>query len=842
MLTSHPVTTFNPSRSPHSPFDLRRTGLTCYGARLHLLFAKQPFPITTSNIKCESCLEHFSCKLFFLYASLLLSLSLPSIAQQNVARTAAKSDVPPDSEIWYKSVTEDSQSEWKYLKGAAEVHTSEMKITADEIDFNTETAWAYARGHVRLVHYVTGDILNADHAEYNLRTEEGKFFIVNGTSPTRLITSPGLLTTTNPFYYEGQSADRIKGRIILHQGFITDCKTPKPWWTFQGPIFDIVPGQRAIARRSVFHIKHVPVLYLPYFRRVLGKNERQSGLLTPNAGHSTTLGYIYGTGYYWAIDRSYDLDYLFSYYTQRGTAHNVDFRGKPNDVSSFSFNFFGVQDSGIKYNEKNYSAPPGTTCNPLNPVAGTCLPDKQGGIQFQASGRTEIFGFRGLIDVNYLSSFPFAAAFTNNFVPQHNSVGFLQRHFDNDIYTLSIVFSRNEVYESFNANAKPAVVEKLPMLETSSRLQQILQGKIPLWFSFNASGGLISRSEPDTPANGANSTTLGSPNVAASSTGLLNQRTDIRPTLSSAFSFAGFSLYPSVSFEATDYNHDYSSNTELSGTIAAANLLRHDADFVADFRLPSIERIFTPPAWLHLGKKVKHVIEAEAQYEYVTGINQFQRTIHYDGTDIVSDTNQLTLGLTNRLYKKDAKGDVVEFFTWRVRQARYFDPTFGGTVTTYGQRYVNLAQEEITPYTFLDGPRGYSPVVSSLTISPWATFGLTYETSYDPRHHRFDNQTFTANVRYSKYLLDLGETAITAYQLYGVPNAAGSLTSPTLLQPDIQQLFPLTNQGYFRLGYGSTNRQGFNVAAQVFYDFLHHELTSSNYQVSYNTNCCGFSA
>ncbi len=581
-------------------------GLTCYGARLRsFFFAKQPFSITTSSIKCESCLEHFSCKLFFLYATLLLSLSLPCLAQQNAAHTGMKADLPPESELWYGGATEDSQSEWKYLKGAAEIHTSEMKITADEIDFNTDTAWVYARGHVHLLHYATGDNLNADHAEYNLRTEEGKFFIVNGTSPTRLITSPGLLTTTNPFYYQGQSADRLKGRIILHKGFITDCKTPKPWWVFEGPIFDIVPGQRAIARRSIFRVKHIPVLYLPYFRRVLGKNERQSGFLTPNAGHSTTLGYVIGGGYYWAINRSFDLDYLFNDYTQRGTGHTVDFRGKPNDVSAFSFNFFGAQDRGIPPGAKNYP------CDKSTPLQD-CPAAKQGGAQFAAAARSEIFGFRALLDINYYTSYPFAAAFTNNFVPQHNSLGLLQRHFDDDLYNLDIAFTRYEVYESFDTSAKPAVVQKLPMVETSGRLQQILGAKFPLWFSFNASTGLLSRSEPPTTAGQATAPI----NVAAASTGLLNQRTDVRPTISSAFSFAGFSLYPSVSFEATDYNHYYSPVAanqcgglssvlcnELQANVSSGNILRHDLDFVADFRLPAIERIFTPPKWLHFGEE-----------------------------------------------------------------------------------------------------------------------------------------------------------------------------------------------------------------------------------------------
>ena len=207
-------------------------------------------------------------------------------------------------------------------------------------------------------------------------------------------------------------------------------------------------------------------------------------------------------------------------------------------------------------------------------------------------------------------------------------------------------------------------------------MKQILEGKLPLWFSFDASTGLFSRIEPGT------STT------AAIATGYLNQRTDLKPTVSSAFIFAGFSLYPSVSFEATDYNHQYSSNSPSAAEVAAQNLFRHDADFVVDFRVPSLQRTFHPAKWLHLGDKIKHVIEAEAQYEYLTGISRFERTIHIDGTDIIADTNQLTAGLTNRIYKKEKNGDVHEVLTWRLRQAWYFDPTFGGAVIA-GQRSVS---------------------------------------------------------------------------------------------------------------------------------------------------------
>ena len=110
--------------------------------------------------------------MFFLIASLLLSLSVLSFGQQNAALAAAKDDTPSETDILLNAVTQtqDSQGEWKYLIGAAKIRTSEMTITADEIDFNQDTAWAYARGHVHLVHYATGDVLNADHGEYNLKS------------------------------------------------------------------------------------------------------------------------------------------------------------------------------------------------------------------------------------------------------------------------------------------------------------------------------------------------------------------------------------------------------------------------------------------------------------------------------------------------------------------------------------------------------------------------------------------------------------------------------------------------------------------------------------------------
>src|ERR1700751_2131444 len=251
----------------------------CYGFRLKPCSPFQAPPVSLSNRKSQFCLEHFVVKLLY-YLGAVLFLHSASIAQAQTR--PAKPDIPPQDEIWYHSIHEDSNGEIRLLRGDAKLETSEFALSADEIRYNSDTNWTHAQGHVHLEHFASGDKLEADSGDYNIKTQEGRFFGVRGTAPAKVITSPGILTTSNPFYFQAQWAQRIKDRYILHHGFLTDCKMPKPWWYFEAPVFDIVPGQRAIARRAIFRLHGVPIFYLPYFYRPLGRNPRSSGFLTPH--------------------------------------------------------------------------------------------------------------------------------------------------------------------------------------------------------------------------------------------------------------------------------------------------------------------------------------------------------------------------------------------------------------------------------------------------------------------------------------------------------------------------------------------------------------------------------
>jgi len=216
----------------------------------------------------------------------------------------------PDAEhVRIESVTQEADGAMRHLRGSVRIETTDMQLKADELDYNSDTGDVEARGHVHFEHYVRGEKLDCEKAEYNVNTETGKFYDVSGTATARIQARRGLLTTQNPFYFQSKWAERLKDHYVLHDGFLTDCTLPRAWWRLKGPTFEVVPGDHAIARNSWFYLKGMPLVYFPFFYKSLKKEPRKSGFLIPNFGNSSTRGKEIGAGYYWAINRSYDLTY-----------------------------------------------------------------------------------------------------------------------------------------------------------------------------------------------------------------------------------------------------------------------------------------------------------------------------------------------------------------------------------------------------------------------------------------------------------------------------------------------------------------------------------------------------
>jgi len=129
---------------------------------------------------------------------------------------------------------------------------------------------------VRYFSYAGGEEILADRAEYNVDNETGRFYNVHGSSPAKIQSRPGVLTSTNPYWFEGKWAERLKDRYILHDGFLTNCSMKRPMWVLRSPKFDIIPGERALAYRALFRLKKVPLLYTPIFYKACRKHRARA--------------------------------------------------------------------------------------------------------------------------------------------------------------------------------------------------------------------------------------------------------------------------------------------------------------------------------------------------------------------------------------------------------------------------------------------------------------------------------------------------------------------------------------------------------------------------------------
>jgi LPS-assembly protein len=767
-------------------------GLPCYGHRLKPPAALDILPVSLSNRKTVFCHEH-SYNVLFFACFLSSSILAPGALSQTAPLHPLRVGAPAADEISIEALSQKQDGDMIYLRGECKIETTETLVKADEIDYNRDTHWAEARGHVHFENFVNGDKLEADHGKYNLQSDEGTFYVVSGTSPPKVNARLYLLSTTNPFYFQGEWAERIKDKYIVHNGFMTDCKLPKPWWTLNAPLFDIIPDNRAIARRAVYRIKHIPVLYAPVYTRPLGRNPRKSGFLTPQIGNSSTKGFTVGLGYYWAIARNYDATYQGEYFGNGGLGQLADFRGKPTQKSDFNFTWYSVNAIGTPSPTSVFNSP---------------------GYTFEITGKAELpWGFTGRMDINYLSSFLFRQTFSQTYNEainsQVNSVGYAQRHWTD--YVLSIVFKRNQLFESTQPEDFVAI-GKLPEVTFDSRDQTILNGPLPVWVSFDSSFTLARRQEP------------------TFQTGVFD-REDIYPHITTAFSFAGFRLSPSFSLRATHYGESYvppsgatptpgtETSTSTSGTTAIEpeSVNRKALEVDLDFRMPTLERIYSVPDWL--GVQMKHVIEPYATFQYVTGINNFDRIITIDLNDVFSDTNQIEIGVINRFYVKDKKGKVNERLSWAVAQRRYFDTTFGGALIP-GERNVFTATEELTAFAFAATPRSYSPVVSDIKAYFAPNFSGEWRADYDPMLGRFDASIINLNAKYRNFFVNLSHNLLNGY--------------PSQI--------PTANQITNTVGYGNNNRRGWNAAFSLTYDYERDVLLYNVTQVSYNTDCCGFSA
>jgi LPS-assembly protein len=660
-----------------------------------------------------------------------------------------------------------------------------MTLTADEVVYNEKTRVADARGNV--VFERDDDRIEATEAHYQLGTGEGTFLKVRGTSGRPPKRSGQFLVTSSPFYFEAERVERRRdGSYMAYNGWVTNCRPGTRKWRMKAAQAAIRPGNDVRLRHASFHIGPVPTLYSPYSAISIADEPRQSGFLWPSFGNDSLRGTNIGAGYFWAINPHADLTFWAQWFNQGGWTQSAEFRALPTGKSRVRVAYFGAIAGKLKetqQRERNI----GVT---------------QSGQSAQIYAETKLpHGFRAVADLDFLSSMKFRLAFAETLYQaiqsEVKSTAFVTANPDTFYFN-----SYLRRYQNF-LQADPEQVITLtsaPSFEggTRPRLLKWFE-KQPLYFSVDARAGGMRRDEPRyrTPE--------------------LVQRYEIYPRVTVPLRLGrhiGFT--PTFALRASRYGARVVDDPSAPNGKAVLNrpIRRITEEFTLDLRFPSLGRIYERGA-----RRYKHVIEPEVTYRYVNGVRDFDQMLRFDEHDIITDTHEIEYGITQRLYVREAKGDgqAREVVMWRVAQKYYFDPDFRGALQP-GVRNVFAALLSLTPLSFADAPRRFSPIVSTLRIMPRGRVDTDFRIDYDPVTSRILNTRLGVGAR----VTDLIGFSLTHY------NTRGS----EILQPRYNQLWLLAR-------FGNLYRRGFNVAGGVSWDIRQDYLPGTTVQLSYNWDCCG---
>jgi LPS-assembly protein len=713
------------------------------------------------------------------------------------------------------------------LRGDAEIQFAGYDFRGDLVTYDSATGDVSAKGHISLDGGPRDIHISGSEGTYNLHSQTGKFYDVRGSTGARFKGRSVTLTSSSPISFAGKMVEQTgPEEYVLHHGSVTSCELPHPKWTFNAARIILRVGNYAHVYNTTFRLKGIPVFYIPYASPPVERLGRASGFLIPNFGTSNTKGTVIGDSFYWAINRSMDATLGGEYLSKRGWGLQENYRYRPSESSFLNLNYFGVLDRGITT----------TSVDATGKTVSKTV--KQGGEDVKLNAETNFSnGVRGVASVDYLSSFIFRLAFTENFSQavdsEVRSAAFLSQNTNG--FSFNGFVARYQNFQSQN-NDDAIVILHAPGFELSSVDRKIFGS--PVYWSYDVAAEGLRRSQPG----------FVTPGVVG--------RFDVDPDLSLPLFFHGWTFRPDVQLRNTIYSQQQITVQGLSATSHNVFNRRTIATSV-ELRPPTLGKVFDGTI---AGRKIKHTIEPRLVYRYTNGVENFGSIIRFDYRDILSNTNEAEFGLLQRLFLKRkrtgcdeeaadgtpttpcAPAGADEFVSWDVKMKYFADPTFGGAVLP-GTRNVLTTTANFTGIAFLTDPRRFSPVVSQLRIRTTANSDLVWQLDYDTKKGRINSSTFYTGFHFGDFFVGASHAYL---QVPGevVDNPTTGTPLPTCVPHVFNQpscVPPLFDQLRAQLGYGSPTKRGWSAAANIGFDREFNLLQYSAAQTSYNWDCCGLS-
>jgi len=706
------------------------------------------------------------------------------------------------------------------------------RVEADHVEYDSDSGELAATGHLRATGGENHEMITASHGTMNLRAQTGRFYDVSGSVGVKKSGKKATYVSANPFLFTGRMVVKTGPREYhVYDGTVTSCQLPRPDWLLSAGEFS-VDAEKARARNSVFKLVNVPVLFLPYVTHPVDGTDRQSGVLIPIVGQSSTKGLVLGEQIYWSINRSTDLTVGAEYFSRRGWLETANFRYRGMNDDFLLARYNGLLDR-------------------QNGALGTSLAN-QGGEDLTFAARHDFAAdTRVVADVEYLSSYVYREAFNENF----------NQAVSTDIVSTAYgIVERNGYAAAIEADRYQGL-KRVPTAATTTRAatagQEVRLFHVPA-LDLSTTDHRLGLKGLEWRLDGqATGLKRVQPNFV---TGGVIERVDVRPEIAYPFGGAGWRVRPSIAARETVYSRSRRTPYGANATPVELNspLNRADVEVEVDARAPVLERTFRGGLVQRLlHSPVKHTIEPEFTYRYVNGVDNFLNVLRFDERDVVSNTNEVEYGVTQRLFLRPASGrrdsacgampvnldapvsegeegepaaaakcTSREWISWRVAQKYFFDGRFGGAVLP-GRRNIFSTTLNLSGIAFLTEPREISPLISRLRLRTSEHVDLEWDFDLDTGAKKF-----TAN----NLLLDVHKGEAFAGLSYARLNAPGRsyVEGVSSLTADFNQMRVL-------LGYGTPSKRGLSVAANAGLDLDRTQLQYGALQTSYNWDCCGFS-
>ncbi len=605
-------------------------------------------------------------------------------------------DAPPPGELRIRAESYEQVKKGQFeARGFVDLRMGEIRIQADRADiFETEepdgskSHRIIAEGNVvflRSEERLAGDRLEMD--------QSGRGFLENAIG----YVEPGV-------FVEGRKVERVEdGLYRVEGGHFSSCAQPNPRWSFTASSARIHVDDKIILKNALFKVKSLPVFYLPYVYYPISSDGRTTGVLFPHFGYSSTRGFNTGTGFFWAMGRSWDQTFYTDYYSKigNGFGHELRFMSRRPSRGFFRTYVIRVNDS----KELDWDV----DWNAVQQLPGDV---------------------KAKVRVRQFSNLLFNSRFQESFNRITNRTQRWTGSLDKDL-RLATLSLRADRKTTFFGEDRNRVNGHQPSLVLRRFPRQVGWGGVV--FGLNAAAERLEWGTKE------KADTWG--------------RYDFAPALSRPLRLSFLEVNPQVGYRFTRYGVTNTVNEDAESGLFGDPLNRKFWEATVGVRGPIFSRVFSTPG-LGYSDRFKHTIGPELTWTYRTRVDEFNSIPKFDGQDYYLGTNQIRFALVQRFFAKrrapggGGKPVPYEFLTWRLMQTYYvqiadgqsnFDPNYSSSAFGPGQK-----------------PEHLSPLLSRLNFKPSRNFSVTFQVEYDVNFKQIRRTSTYGNWRAARFNVNGG--------------------------------------------------------------------------------------